>query len=112
MAAEPLDYRNAAAPDPVERTPPKPPRAAIPLEFDQVLTRTPDLAAARAIEVQLEREQIPVFRSEDAADETSGANDTEIPNVVLMVRADDLARATDIASIIFARRQRVRSFRR
>src|SRR4051812_10872997 len=105
--AEPLDYRNAAAPDPVER-PSKPPRAAIPVEFDQVLTRTPDLAAARAIELQLAREGIRMFRSDD----DSGAGDAEIPSVVLLVRADDLARANQVATVIFARRQRVRSFPR
>src|SRR4051812_4346190 len=102
---EPLDYRNAAAPDPVERIP-KPPRAAIPVEFDQVLTRTPDLAAARAIELQLAREGIPIFRSDDAA------GDAENPSVVLLVRGDDLERANQVATTIFARRQRVRSFPR
>jgi hypothetical protein len=107
MAAEPLNYRNAAAPDPPEQRAPKPPRAAIPIDFDQILTRTPDLAAARAIEVQLERDGIVVFRSED----TVGI-DAEVPTVVLMVRAADLERANQTAVAIFARRQRVRSFRR
>ena len=103
---EPLNYRNAAAPDPVERTP-KPPRVAIPVEFDQVLTRTPDLAAARAIEVQLAREGITVVRSDDA-----GGGDAELPSVVLLVQAKDLERANDVATILFARRQRVKSMRR
>jgi hypothetical protein len=106
MAAEPLDYRNAAAPDPIEEPPPRPPRAAIPVEYDQVLTRTPDLAAARAIEVQLAREGLCVYRSDDTV------GDTDIPNVVLLVRAQDMERATQVATVIFARRQRVRSFRR
>jgi hypothetical protein len=106
MAAEPLNYRNAAAPDPVEPAPPKPPRVAIPVEYDQVLTRTPDLAAARAIEVQLAREGIQVFRSDDPG------GDVEVPTVVLVVRAEDLARANEVATVIFTRRQRVRSLRR
>jgi hypothetical protein len=101
--AEPLNYRNAAAPEPVEREP-KPPRVAIPLEFDQVLTSTPDLAAARAIEIQLAREGVPVFRSDDTQ--------SEIPSVILLVRAEDLERARPVATIIFARRNRVKSFRR
>jgi hypothetical protein len=105
MAAEPLNYRNAAAPDgPTERAP-KPPRVAIPVEFDQVLTRTPDLAAAHAIEVQLAREGIGVFRSDDAG------GDAEVPTVVLVVRAEDLDRANEVAAVIFARRQRVKSLR-
>jgi hypothetical protein len=106
MAAEPLNYRNAAAPDPVEPPAPKAPRVAVPLEFDQVLTRTPDLAAARAIEVQLAREGITVFRSDD------GGGDIEMPTVVLVVRAQDLERANEVATVIFVRRQRVKSFRR
>src|SRR4051812_45606058 len=106
MAAEPLNYRSAAAPDPVGEPAPKAPRVAIPVEFDQVLTRTPDLAATRAIEVQLAREGVAVYRSDDTV------GDTEIPNVVLLVRAQDLERATQVATVIFARRQRVRSFRR
>jgi hypothetical protein len=106
MAAEPLDYRNAATPDSVEPAAPKAPRVAIPVEFDRVLTRTPDLAAARAIEVQLSREGITVFRSDDAG------GDAEVPTVVLMVRAQDLERASTVATVIFARRQRVRSLRR
>src|SRR5689334_19700915 len=97
--AEPLNYRNAAAPEPAVEREPNPPRVAIPLEFDQVLTRTPDLAAARAIEVQLAREGVPVFRSDDGQ--------SEIPTVVMLVRAEDLERARAVATIIFARRNRV-----
>ena len=106
MAAEPLNYRNAAAPAPIELPKPRLPRAAIPVEFDRVLTRTRDLAAARAIEVQLGREGIAVFRSEDAG------GDIDVPTVVLVVRSQDLDRATEIATVIFTRRQRVRSLRR
>jgi len=100
---EPLNYRNAAAPDPVERTP-KPPRVAIPVEFDQVLTRTAELGAVRAIEDQLAREGISVFRVDDV--------EGEITSVILLVRAADQERAAATAATIFARRQRVRSFRR
>jgi hypothetical protein len=102
--AEPLNYRNAAAPEPPAERGPKPPRAAMPLEFDQVLARTADLAAARAIEVQLGRDGIPLFRSDDAQ--------SEIPSVVLLVRAEDLEPARAVATTIFARRSRVKSFPR
>ena len=100
---EPLNYRNAAAPEPVEPVK-KGPRAAIPLEFDQVVTRTKELGAARAIEEQLARQGIPVFRIED--DDEAGE-----ATAVLLVRAADLDPAARTAAEIFARRRRVRSVR-
>jgi hypothetical protein len=35
-----------------------------------------------------------------------------MPTVVLVVRAQDLERANEVATVIFVRRQRVKSFRR
>src|SRR4051812_13354551 len=101
--SEPLNYRNAAAPEPVEPTE-KGPRAAIPVEFDQVVTRTKELAAARAIEEQLGRDGVRVYRIEDGEGEDATA--------VLLVRAADLDHAARTAAELFARRRRVKSFPR
>jgi hypothetical protein len=101
---EPLDYRNAKAPDPVEPAKPPAPREAIPIEFDAIVTRTTDLAGARAIEDQLERDGVEVFRAED-----TGAT---AEAVVLLVRGCDLPHATQVANIIFTRRRKLKSLRR
>ncbi len=96
---EPLNYRNARAPEPagpLGRS--AAPRAAIPLEFDTVVTRTRDPAAARAIEEQLKRDGVAVFRAEegDAAEET----------VVLLVRGADVEHAAKVAATLFTRRKK------
>ena len=100
---EPLDYRNPrnvnAAPGyPV----PAQPVTAIPLEFDLLLTRTQDLAAARAIEVELGRKKIDVFRPD-----RGGAVGRDVE---LYIRAADRECAAPIAKKIFYRRKRIRSF--
>jgi hypothetical protein len=76
----------------------------VPAEFDVLLTRTDDHAAARAVEVALRRAGIEVFRSNDAAAAARA--------VQLHIRAADRDRGAQIAGQIFARRQRVRSFPR
>src|SRR3954469_4180490 len=102
--AEPLDYRNAQSPQLPEPALPLAPRAAIPVEFDSIVTRTTDLAAARAIEDQLARDEVEIFRAEDG--EGAGAS------VVLLARAQDLEKAKGVAEAIFARRRKLRSFGR
>jgi hypothetical protein len=102
---EPLDYHNPkrrdAAIRPVQTSSA---RAAIPIEFDAVLTRTQDHGAAQAIESQLKRTRIEVFRSEEG--------DPANRWVELHVHASDFQRASQIASQIFARRRRLNSFPR
>jgi hypothetical protein len=99
---EPLEYRNAKAPEPVAPVLPAHPRAAIPIEFDTVVARTSDLAAARAIEDQLTREAVEVFRAEDG--------DPAEQAVVLLVRGGDFEHASKVAKTIFARRSKLRGF--
>jgi hypothetical protein len=69
-----------------------------------LLTETADHAAARAIEVELERASIPVSRSE-------GAGSAERV-IRLHIRAADRERASQIAAGIFVRRKRFKSFPR
>ena len=101
----PLEYRNASGPqrDDADRTP-RAPRAVIPLEFDTVITTTKDPGGAGAVEHQLRRERIPVYRTHDGpvVDQT----------IELIVRAQDKDRASQIASDVFARRQKLKSFPR
>jgi len=104
---EPLDYRNpkhmAESAQPV-RSAPRRPQAVVPAEFDHLLTATEDHAAARAIEAELHRQLIVVFRSEP---------DDLVGRVTrLHVRQADREAASQIAAQIFARRQRIRSFPR
>src|SRR5690242_10977917 len=71
VMARPLDYRNPKnRDDPPEPAPrpalPRPPRVAVPLEFDARLTQTKDHAAAQAIEVALTKAGIAFFRTDDA----------------------------------------------
>lgn len=100
---EPLDYFNpfVTAPNTDARTPSprRPGRVPIPVEFDTLLTRSEDHAAVRAIEVALAAERIPCFRVE-------GQGNVERP-IELHVRGADAGRASQIASELFARRQRV-----
>src|SRR5688500_8060677 len=100
--AEPLEYFTPASRD--QRPPPAaeprdPPAAAIPVEFDALLSQTSDHAAARAVEAELRRHGIDFFRREGAAVTTRG--------VELHVRSADHARAAQLAAMIFARRKRL-----
>jgi hypothetical protein len=72
---------------------------AIPVEFDALLTRTSDHAAARAVEAELSRQGIAFFRTETAGHSDRG--------VELHVRSADHVRAAQLAAMIFARRQRL-----
>jgi hypothetical protein len=95
---QPLDY---FTPGPWEE--PADPRdrqaSAIPVEFDALLTQTSDHAAARAVEAELSRHGVAFFRSEAAGHSRRG--------VELHVRSSDHARASQLAAMIFARRQRL-----
>lgn len=103
--AEPLDYRNANAPD---LSPPGPcgraPRVAIPVEFEVAVTRTDGHAAARAIEDEFVRQRVGVFRAEEGA--------AGVQFVLLYVRAADRERAGAIAASVFLRRRRIKSLPR
>ena len=104
--AEPLDYRNPkhANSQAEPRSLPRPPQAAVPADFDHLLTATEDHAAARAIEIELHRQAIEVFRSEP---------NQRVGRVTrLYVRPADREQACQVAARIFARRQRIRSFPR
>jgi hypothetical protein len=101
--AEPLDYYNSNArsvpvPRPVQRLAP----VVVPADFDTLLTRTEDVAAARAIEVALRRGQVDVFTVEQGE---GGA-------VELYVRRVNQPRAAQLAARIFARRRKIKSFPR
>lgn len=101
--AEPLDYRNPRnTNDAPGFAVPAQPVTAIPLEFDLLLTRTQDLAAARAIEVELGRKKIGVFRHE-----RGGAVGRDVE---LYIRAADRDQAAPIAKQIFFRRKRIKAF--
>jgi len=101
--AEPLDYRNPRNSNAAPGYPvPAQPVAAIPLEFELLLTRTQDLAAARAIEVELARKKIDVFRHDRGGDKGQ--------DVELYIRAADRDRAAPVARQIFFRRKRIKSF--
>lgn len=101
--AEPLDYRNPRNTNNAPSYPvPAHPVTAIPLEFDLLLTQTQDLAAARAIEVELGKKKIGVFRHE-----RGGAVGRDVE---LYIRAADRDRAAPIAKQIFYRRKRIKSF--
>ena len=94
---EPLDYFTPKQQDGAE--PDRAPPAAIPIEFDALLTQTPDLAAVRAVERELARHGIRFFRTEGS----------ELSNrqVELHVASADHARAAPLAAMIFARRRRL-----
>ena len=98
--AEPLEYFTPKSRDtrPADRAP-EPPAAAIPVEFDAVLTRTGELAAVRAVERELARHGIRFFRTEGP-----GTADRLIE---LHVASADEPRAAPLAAMIFARRQRL-----
>jgi hypothetical protein len=104
--ADPLDYRNPRAADGRERIGPvtPAPRAVIPVEFDTLLTRTEDHAAVRAIENELGRAGIELFRSE--------SGDPAKRSVELHVRAADFERAGPIAAEVFVRRKKIKSIPR
>jgi len=96
--SQPLEYFT-----PGRRDEPAEPRegraAAIPVEFDALLTHTSDHAAARAVEAELARHRIDFFRAEGAGESRRG--------VELHVRSADHPRAAQLAAMIFARRQRL-----
>jgi hypothetical protein len=100
--AQPLDYRNLKRPD-GSAPAIKVAKAVIPLEFDVVVARTQDNGAASAIEFQLKREGVQVFRTHDgpAVDQT----------IQLLVRAEDRARAALIATATLRRRQKLSSLK-
>jgi hypothetical protein len=101
LMPEPLNYRNPKSKDPEPPAAAGPvARAVIPVEFDRLLTRTQDHGAARAVEVQLARERVAVFRSEDG----SAANRC----IELYVRGSQWEAAAQIAGRVFARRERLR----
>ncbi len=107
--AEPLNYRKPKA-SPLEdelvrhREQKDIPRVAIPAEFDTLLTRTEDLAAAAAIEKVLAEQKIAFFHTDDG----QAANRT----VELYVRAADQPRAGELAAAIFVRRKKFRAMPR
>jgi hypothetical protein len=101
--ALPLNYRNAKATPPPQRAEPVVP-AAIPIEFDVLLTQTEDHAAASAIEAALGRAGIQMFRPVGHV--------AAYPAVQLYVRAADRERAAEIAAQIFVRRKKIKSFPR
>ena len=107
-ANDPLDYRpkNAAPIDPadpnaIDNAPP-PPAAAVPTEFDTLLTTTTDHGAAQAIRLALETAGIDVFESNDGAHANR--------QMKLFIRSADSDRAAPMAASVFARREKFRSF--
>ena len=103
--AQPLDYRNARSKaTPESPRPAEAIQAAIPAEFDLVLTCSDDHAAVRAIENELRRQNIPVFRVEDKSE--------VMRPIQLMIRPADRDRAIEVAGKIFARRKRIKAFPR
>jgi hypothetical protein len=98
--AEPLDYFTPRRGDEPHRPDRRDgPAAPIPIELDVVVTQTPDHAAARAVEVEFERQRIAFFRTE--------RGDAVNRLVELHVRSADEARAAQAAATIFARRKRL-----
>jgi hypothetical protein len=96
--AEPLEYFNPKEPE--ERSPAdRRLAAAIPIEFDVLLTQSDEHAAVRAVETELRRHQILYFRAEGGARASRG--------VELHVRSADRDRAGQLAAMIFARRKRL-----
>ena len=100
--AEPLEYftpeSRDARPDPAP-APRATPAAAIPVEFDALLSQTADHPAARAVEAELTRHGIRFFRAE-------GGGVAERP-IELHVRSADRVRASQLAAMVFARRRRL-----
>ena len=95
--ADPLDYFNPTPPE--KRPPADPSAAAIPIEFDVMLTQSEDHPAVRAVEAELRRQGIPFFRAEGCAVARRG--------VELHVRSADRQRAAPLAAMVFARRLRL-----
>jgi len=104
--SEPLNYRNAKFPDPRASSPdpvaaPPHARAAIPLDFDLLLTRSPDHAAVGAIVAALQRQKIPFFRTDDPTQPNRPAE--------LYIHAADKERAMQIAAGVFVRRRKIKA---
>ena len=104
---EPLNYRNAKFLEPPTSAsepaaaPPAHARAAIPVEFDVLLTRSPDHAAVGAIVAALQRQKIPFFRTDDPTQANRPAE--------LYIHAADQERAAQIAAGVFVRRRKVKA---
>ena len=96
--AEPLDYFNPVRPEESRESEDRL-AAAIPIDFDTMLTHSEDHPAVRAIEAELRRHGIPFYRAEGGALARRG--------VELHVRAVDKDRAAPLAAMIFARRLRL-----
>jgi hypothetical protein len=96
---EPLDYFTPGARDPRSEDPRDRRSAAIPIEFDALLTRTCDHPAARAVEAELARQGIRFFRTE-----TGSLTERAVE---LHVRSADHVRASQLAAMMFARRRRL-----
>jgi hypothetical protein len=103
---EPLNYRNAKGPKPVEpvATRPLAPRVAIPAEFDTLLTRTEDLAAAAAIAKLLTEQKISFFHTHDGQATSR--------TVEIYVKPADQPRAGELAAAIFVRRKKFKAMPR
>ena len=98
---EPLDYFNPMPPHRGHRPERRErPAAAIPVEFEAVLTRTTDVAGARAVEAELTRQQVRFFTTATGGFEPGGV-------VEIRVRAPDHAYASQLAAMVFARRKRL-----
>ena len=96
---DPLDYYNPIQPDRPRPTDRRREAAAVPAEFDVVLTRTNDPAGATAVERELRSQQVAYFRT-DVPDAADGA-------IQLHVRSADHAFAAQLAAMVFARRRRL-----
>ena len=105
---QPLDYRNPFDRDRASaggnRSVPAGTRAAIPIEFDRLLTTTDDHAAVRAIERDLGSAGIAFFSCSDG--------EPARRMMEIHVATTNFERAAQIASTIFARRAKIRKFPR
>jgi hypothetical protein len=100
-----LDYRNVKRPDDLDPLPAHAgPKSVIPLDFDTIVIQTREPALASAIELQLRRDNIPVFRTHDGppVDQT----------IQLLCRSVDRDRAIQIGASICVRREKLKSFKR
>ena len=81
-----------------------PPKAAVPVEFDTLLTQTKDHAAVRAIISALRKLKIEAFRSTHG--KRVGAE------AALAVRAADMPKASVVAAEISVRRKKINAITR
>lgn len=100
-----LDYRNTKRPDEIDPLPVRAgPKSVIPLDFDTIVIQTREPALANAIGSQLQRDNIPFFRTHDgpAVDQT----------IQLLCRSADRDRAIQVGATIGVRREKLKSFKR